>query len=559
MASSTKDTVYIDVDEEITGIIDKLISSNHKIVALVLPKRAAVLQSIVNMKLLKRTAIQNKKNLVLITSEAGLLPLAGAVGIHVAKTPLSKPYIPAAPEMPDDASEAFVSAASLEVTDGNLDKTQPVGELAGLPSDAQDETIDIDNSDVPLVPTDKNSGATKKSKKFSIPNFERFRKRLFIGAAALVVMIVGLVFILVILPKAKITIKTDTSTIDNSVEFTASVDAKEFDPAGTVLPAQLEQTEKTEAEKVPATGEKDVGTKATGTVTFINCTDEEVTIPTGTAVSSNNLSFITQSGVDLDEGEFTSSAECKSEGDHIGNTKVAAQKNGDQYNLGSRSYNIAGIGGDVRARGSDMSGGTSKIVKIVTDEDIASARAKIEERTANSAGQEVERTLTDAGFFPLIKTLTTGEPSITASPTAGQEGAEVTVTVIRAYSMLGVKKDHLKRLIEESAKKKIGDNAQTIQDDGLDGAVFEVTDRQASGGASLLVKAQTIAGPVLDVESIKKDVAGKKRGEVQAAIKGKSGVSDVSVDYSPFWVLSTPSRTGNITVIVEQSNEEPEE
>ena len=78
MATSDKDTIYIDIDDEITGIIDKVTASNGKIVALVLPKRASVFQSIVNMKLLKRAADSEKKNLVLITSAAGFLPLAGA-------------------------------------------------------------------------------------------------------------------------------------------------------------------------------------------------------------------------------------------------------------------------------------------------------------------------------------------------------------------------------------------------------------------------------------------------------------------------------------------------
>ena len=76
MSATSKDTIYIDIDEEITGIIDKVRASDGKIVALVLPKRASVLQSIVNMKLLKRSADEAKKHLVLITSEAGLLPLA---------------------------------------------------------------------------------------------------------------------------------------------------------------------------------------------------------------------------------------------------------------------------------------------------------------------------------------------------------------------------------------------------------------------------------------------------------------------------------------------------
>src|SRR6266404_1395798 len=93
----SKEVIYVDVDDEITGIIDKVENAGSKVVALVLPKRAATLQSIVNMKLLKRSADSADKNVVLITSEAALLPLAGAAGLHVAKNLQSAPEVPEAP------------------------------------------------------------------------------------------------------------------------------------------------------------------------------------------------------------------------------------------------------------------------------------------------------------------------------------------------------------------------------------------------------------------------------------------------------------------------------
>src|ERR1700733_2054351 len=92
-----KDTVYVDVEDEITGIIDKVEGAKEKVVALVLPKRATVLQSVVNMRLLKRNAEKAGKNVVLITNEEALLPLAGAAGLHVAKNLQSKPAVPTAP------------------------------------------------------------------------------------------------------------------------------------------------------------------------------------------------------------------------------------------------------------------------------------------------------------------------------------------------------------------------------------------------------------------------------------------------------------------------------
>src|SRR5579884_4261276 len=111
--ASDKDTIYVDIDDEITGIIDKVKNSSSKVVALVLPKRAAVFQSIVNMKLLKRAADQGNKRVVLITSEAGLLPLAGAAGLHVAKTLTSKQEIPAGPIGLDDNEEQVEETAAL--------------------------------------------------------------------------------------------------------------------------------------------------------------------------------------------------------------------------------------------------------------------------------------------------------------------------------------------------------------------------------------------------------------------------------------------------------------
>src|SRR5688572_8296729 len=133
-AKPGKDTIYIDVDDEITAIIDKVESSKQKIIALVLPKRAATLQSIVNMRLLKRSATNAGKNVVLITSEAALLPLAGAAGLHVAKNLQSVPEVPSSPQVGN-------SEGSKEDDQKNLDQdledqpqkvnyNQPIGKLA---------------------------------------------------------------------------------------------------------------------------------------------------------------------------------------------------------------------------------------------------------------------------------------------------------------------------------------------------------------------------------------------------------------------------------------------
>jgi hypothetical protein len=181
-AKPSKDVIYLDLDDEITSIIDKVENSKSKIVALVLPKRATTLQSIVNMRLLKRSAEKAGKNVVLITGEAALLPLAGAAGLHVAKNLQSKPEIPPSPDMDMDdmpgepAAETEGAADADEGAPAKIDYSKPIGELAAASM--------VDEESIPLEDTDdgtEQSGDSgdkkkpKKDKRLAVPNFERFR------------------------------------------------------------------------------------------------------------------------------------------------------------------------------------------------------------------------------------------------------------------------------------------------------------------------------------------------------------------------------------------------
>lgn len=157
-----KDTIYIDVDEEITGIVGMVGNSPKKIVALVLPKRANTLQSIVNMKLLKRTADQTDKQVVLITSEPRLFPLAGAAGVHVAPNLTTKPYLPPVPGAGSPGDDQ---------ADSQVDMNTPVSQVAPDAKFADDQdSIEIDNTAKPEALKDS-PAKPKSNKKFKIPNF----------------------------------------------------------------------------------------------------------------------------------------------------------------------------------------------------------------------------------------------------------------------------------------------------------------------------------------------------------------------------------------------------
>jgi len=283
-----KETIYVDVDDEITAIIDKVGAAKGKIVALVLPKRCPVLQSVVNMKLLKRSADNTGKNLVLITSEAGLMPLAGATGMYVASTPTSKPMIPAGPGTAEDVAEDIEEP--LKIVDGNTDdsdggsedfdtkasSSRSVGELnAGVKKSSltpalEDETIDMADADddIPASESTAKPPKQKKNKSLKIPNFNKFRVLIAVGVLALILIIGGIIFALSALPKATITIGTDSNTIATNLTLTLDASAKQLDATNNVVPATTQTQQKSNSATVQATGQQNNGQKASGTMTM---------------------------------------------------------------------------------------------------------------------------------------------------------------------------------------------------------------------------------------------------------------------------------------------------
>lgn len=549
MASTTKETIYVDIDDEITAIIDKLKSSDKKIVALVLPKRASVLQSIVNMKLLKRTADDEKKNMVLITSEAGLLPLAGAVGVHVAKTLQSKPVIPAAPKT---ASDKPVSVTGDEIEDVALDEHKSVGELAD-----EEETIEVDNDDKPEAAAAGAAKAAGKKKKIKIPNFDKFRLKVVLGVFALLALIGLWFFAMHVAPKARVTIKTDSNTLDSELKLTVSPTATEASEDGVVVPGTLKEISKIDTETVATTGQVDKGEKAKGTVTLTNCSkaDETLTVPAGTGVSTNNLTFITDEAATIPPSNFTGTGSCKSDSSKV--VSVTAQNGGDKYNIsGDRTFTVAGFSSVTGTDSSAMTGGTSNIVKTVTQKDIDEARQKIQDRS-DAARDELLEGMDKDNLIGIRESFAAkGEPIVTSKPNVNDESANVSVTVSTTYTLLGVSKDALKELVTKSVDGKYDKTKQVILDDGLDEARIILDEKKPNGDAAITIRTLVLAGPQLDEDAIKNEIAGKKKNQALTAIQSRPGIKEAQISYSPFWVSSTPKNTSKITVVFEQNDTE---
>jgi hypothetical protein len=555
-----KDTVYIDADDEITSIIDKVENAEQKVVALVLPKRATTLQSTVNMRLLKRSSTTAGKNVVLITSESALLPLAGAAGLHVAKNLQSKPEIPPHPkgDLLQTEAEAPVEdidgGEELDTEPQKLDYSSSVGALA-TPKDEEPEVVPLGDDDAPGEKPAHKATKPSKSRGLKVPNFDRFRLILGLGIAAFIAFIVFIILAITVLPKAKVTIETSSTPVSLNTELTASGTAKSLDEDKKIIPSVLKTSDQTASQTVQATGQQNQGDKASGSVSMTaqKCAGNPFVtpddVPAGTGISSGGVGFITK-----DKTSFHGtgvSGSCYTYASN-GGTDIVAQSAGTKYNISGATFSVPGRS-DVSASGS-TSGGTDNNVKILTQQDVDGAKAKITSADSDKFSKDFQSQLSDQGFYVLTSTLKIGDPALSSTPAVGQQTDSASVNVKITYSVLAVQKSDLEKFVSGQLNTQIDQKKEKISDnDVLDNLNINVQNQQAnSANASLTLSKDTTAVPIIDVNAVKQNAKGKKESEIKNYVNTYPGVKSVDVHLSPFWISHAPGKVSKITVVQKQ-------
>lgn len=544
-----KDTIYIDVDDEITTITEKVQGAAASVVALVLPKRCTVLQSSVNMRILQRGAEAANKKIVLITSEAALLPIAGAAGMYVAKTLQSKPGIPSRIE--DDADTVVEDEAP-------LDTNKSIGELSGTGTD-DEEPIElaaaaaVANADG----TQKKAKKAKPDKKLKVPNFESFRAKLILGIVIGVLLISGWVVAAVVLPKAHIVIKTENKSMSLETTVTAATAVKTPDTQNKILPLMTKTIDKVETAKAPATGSKDVGNKASGTVVLYNCSKDDKlsdtvrTVPAGTGISSSGLTFILQADVEVSPSGYTGNA-CKSDKPSK-EVAVVAQSGGDNYNLSARTYAVAGFSTISAVDDTGMGGGTTKKVTIVSEDDCTNVKNQVSAVKADDYTKQLKDQLVAAGQVVVSDSFVATNAGVSCSPAIGAEASEITASATYKYSMSGVDEAGLDQILQAQATKELNDTSQAVLNSGAKEAKLTTAQKKSATELTVAVNTTAETGIKQDPAAIAQSVAGQKYGTTLDTLRSTPGVADVVVTYSPFWVRKTPSNVDKITIVFENA------
>ena len=545
-----KDIIYIDVEDDITAIIGKVKQSREKIVVLVPPKRIGVLQSAVNLRLLSRTTTQSGKHLVLITTNGALTALAAAAKIPVAKNLQSKPEIGAAPDEDADIEEDIIDGSQLPV--GELARTADRGTAFTAVSPAVDEAVRENAAEEKggrAVPVRSRPVRTKSGVK--VPNFDSFRKKLLLIGAGGLVLIGFLVWAIFFAPRANVVIAARTTDTPVNARVT-------LDPAATttlqegLLKSTTKQTKKDQTVEFAATGKKDVGNKATGSMKLTRTSPSAtpVTVPAGTEFTASGLTFVSTQAATL-TSQLTPS------GFDPGSATVAVQATdiGDNYNLSARGYTSSVSG--VNANGTDMAGGSKKTVTVVSADDVQKATEQLAEQKTDDIKRDLAKQF-DGTFVVVDQSFKIDQASPSSAPAVDQESTDgkARLTSSVTYSLSAVAKSELKVYLDDYFKAQLKDkDDQRVYDNGSGEAKLSNISVVDGGkfGANLVASAKI--GPKISDDEVKELAAGKRYGDIQASLEAIQGVESVDVEYSPFWVTSTPNDVKRISVEFKLSND----
>ena len=561
-----KDVVYIEPEDDITDIISKIENSKQKIVALVPPKKAGILRSLVNIKLIAKAGTNAKKTVVLVTVDPSIVKLAAASKLPVTKD-LQTP-----PTVPHDKPE--IDETVTEKVEDEEEKDDKKMREAEAEAEAEEEAKDEEKSDEKGKKKAKKEKKEKKEKKLPdnpVLAWIVSHKGLVIGlTVGLILLILFLIWALVFAPAVTISVvrRTTESNFSENVTFTDKL-AEENASEGKFYLEQKTNENKIKRD-IEATGKKNVGEYAHGEVVVYAYFKQSGTIAinAGSTFTLSNLSYtstenrnLTWSGKSVEECLNAGQPTIITSGCLIsGRVPVKAVAPGTSYNIAASNTGWSTTAPVGAYTDNAMGGGTDKTITVVTQADVDKVVATIKTGdkavAKNNLIESIKESSNDSSTVFIIESSykqSVSDPEV--SPKVGEEvkeGTKPSLTVTVTDSIYIIDETKVREFITEKAKLannykiyQIGD--ETKEYNGLFIENF-IKDQDKYTGK---LKTTYISGPSVTENDIVEVVRGKGIGTAKHDVAEIDGIKDITFTTSYPWVSSVPNDPERITVSFE--------
>lgn len=542
--------LYLEPDEEITSVIDKLKHTAATSVGLVIPRNSTLIHSIVNLKLLKKEAQQHGKEIALVTGDKIGKNIASQVGIQVyedvhAKRP-TNPYT--LPPLPKGDEVIEVDMTGGEPAKASGEGGAKVNYYQGSKPVSHNELTFEEQKSPPPKSAQHYVSESKHAAHLKEPTprpalKQTGKKGLIIFLTFFLVVILGT---LLGLPQSSILVtvaaesfeKTIPVTIDKSVNRPASEDR--------VMPGKLLEVGNDDARRVVATGKKDVGGKAKGAVTVTNAWDSNpIKFSAGTTLTSADGKTFTLANdvtvpgatATLHQGQLVATP-------GTATAQITATEPGETYNIKPTRFAISGLSSEKQAKiyaesTKDLTGGFTKQVSVMTQADIDAAKDALAKDLAKEATDQLTKSAKGQKLIEeaIVHEIVSAETNPQAPDT---ETDYFDIKVKARHQVMVFDEKSLDKMVNEAIRKEVPADKELLLGEGDEFVVGVASTEYSSGKLMLESKIKTKVGTRIDPKQAKQGLAGKNEAAIREKLQTLPNVKEVAVYTFPsFWWQDT--------------------
>ncbi len=412
-------------------------------------------------------------------------------------------------------------------------KEEEGSEQPPIDENIEEEELALPESDVPLsleeheLVTPPETSLPKK--KFNLATFFPFGSRSFIFLAGAVGILVIILAAYLFLLKAQVKVFVEPKVLEKEAQVTADPKQKTVDEDAKIIPGQIVETDVSGSSKIPATGKKQIGDPAKGTVIVYNKASESKSLSKGTILtSSNGLKFT------LDVSVTIASQSASDSGITYGKTNatVTATAVGADGNLHSGLEltvdNLPSSQVSAKAEG-NFSGGTSKEVTVVSDEDQKKLLASLASDLRKQAQQKLQDKL--QGKKILEEALSEDTAKKSYSKNINDQASEFSLNLTIHYKGTAFDDKDLKQIVGKLVTTQVPAGYEL----NLEGTETQadVSKLEKDGKLIFLAKFRAKLLPKIDTEQIKNKIKGKSVKETENILKGMDNVLGSEIKFSP--------------------------
>ncbi len=299
------------------------------------------------------------------------------------------------------------------------------------------------------------------------------------------------------------------------------------DASKNIIAAEFVDVTENGSTTTNATGKKNIGTAAKGTVTIFNQNLSSINIPANSTItSSNNLKFI------IDKSITVASASAKDQFSPTNpgttNVTVTAADIGTNYNLPSNTKFSFSDSSIAAKNDNPFSGGTKKSITVVSKDDVAKLESDLIKNLEEKARNDVSKKASgDRVILPVFVSETLGKKDFDKKE--GDETSKVTLKADVSYKSITYNKSDLISFAKTILQ---------IQDS----LIFDES-RIATNAKNIKVKSGSEAGttleisgfllPKIDEANLAKQISGKNITTAQNILTNISQISNANINISP--------------------------